>query len=171
MSEPKLRPPKRASETNWATAPYYFPMSSASKVIASCCLAVLVALYIVGAVSHGSLRHEVQTLPLWFPIVLGFQQRDVAKWSALPCLIFWLVIMVNIWLFLLGWARFVTGHFSAIEIAMTLIIGVACIIGLAVSFRWRTSLGWLGASTIAVAFAILQLAAFRISLIPYIATR
>jgi len=30
----------------------------------ACCLAVLVALYIVGAVSHGSLRHEVQTLPV-----------------------------------------------------------------------------------------------------------
>lgn len=171
MSELRLRPPKRASETNRAAAPYYFAMSSASKVIASCCLAVLVALYIVGAVSHGSLRHEVQTLPLWFPIVLGFRRREAAKWSALPCLIFWLVIVALIWLFLLGWARVVTGHFSPIEIAMTLIIGVACIIGLAVSFRWRTSLGWLGASMIAVAFAILQLAAFRISLIPYIATR
>lgn len=146
-------------------------MSSAAKVIASCCLAVLVALYIVGAVSHGSLRHEVQTLPLWFPIVLGFRRREVAKWSALPCLIFWLAIMVFIWLFLLGWARVVTGHFSATEIAMTLIIGVACIIGLTFSFRWRTTLSWLGASATAVAFAILQLAAFRISLIPYIATR
>src|SRR5690242_3791267 len=167
----KLRPPKRASGTNWVAVSYYFPMSNASKVIASCCLTVLVALYVVGAVSHGSLRHEVQTLPLWFPIVLGFRRREVAKWSALPCLIFWLHIVVLIWLFLLGWARLVTGHFSAIEIAMTLIIGIACIIGLALSFRWRTSLSWLGASTIAVVFAILQLAAFRISLIPYIATR
>ena len=42
------------------------------KTIGGCSLAVLVALYVVGAVSHGSLRHEVQTLPLWFPIVLGF---------------------------------------------------------------------------------------------------
>jgi len=146
-------------------------MPCALKVIASCSLAVLLALYVVGAVSHGSLRHEVQTLPLWFPIVLGFRRRGVAKWSALPCLIFWLHIVVLIWLFLLGWARLVTGHSSAIEIAMTLIIGIACIIGLALSFRWRTSLSWLGASTIAVVFAILQLAAFRISLIPYIATR
>ena len=34
------------------------------KSVAFSCLAVLVALYVVGAVSHGSLRHEVQTLPL-----------------------------------------------------------------------------------------------------------
>src|SRR5258707_1667842 len=101
---------------------------NASNWIASCCLAVLVALYVVGAVSNGSLRHEVQTLPLWVPIVLGFRQRELAKWSALPCLIFWLVIMILIWLFLLGWARIVTGHYSPIEIAMTLVIGVACAI-------------------------------------------
>jgi hypothetical protein len=41
-----------------------------AKLVASGCVAVLIALYVVGAVSvpPGSLRHEVQTLPLWFPI-------------------------------------------------------------------------------------------------------
>jgi hypothetical protein len=48
-------------------------MSKFSGWIAYCSLAVLIALYVVGAVSHGSLRHEVQTLPLWFTIVLGFR--------------------------------------------------------------------------------------------------
>jgi hypothetical protein len=47
------------------------------KWIAWCCLTTLVALYIVGAVSHGSLRHEVQTLPLWGPIVFGFRGQSV----------------------------------------------------------------------------------------------
>jgi hypothetical protein len=146
-------------------------MPNASKWIAYCSLAILVALYVVGTVSHGSLRHEVQTLPLWFPIVSGFQQRELAKWSALPCLIFWLVIMVFIWLFLLGWARIVTGHFSPTEIAMTVVIGVACLAGLAVSLRWRTTVRPLVAFGVAILFGILQLLAFRISLIPYIATR
>ena len=95
-------------------------MKNPSKAVAYSFLAVLIALYIVGAVSHGSLRHEVQTLALWFPIVFGFQKRELAKWSALPCLIFWLTLMVFIWLFLLGWARIVSGTFSPIEIAMTL---------------------------------------------------
>src|ERR1700736_4637641 len=113
---------------------------SYSKSIASCCLAVLIALYVVGAVSHGSLRHEVQTLPLWIPIVLGFRDRGLAKWFALPCLIFWLAIVVFIWLFLLGWARIVSGHFSPTEILMTLVIGAACLFGIVTSFRWRTRL-------------------------------
>ena len=39
------------------------------KVVAASSLAILVALYVVGAVSvpPGSLRHEIQTLPLWVP--------------------------------------------------------------------------------------------------------
>src|SRR5712692_6531091 len=98
-----------------------------ARVVAWCSLAVLMALYVVGAVSvpPASLRHEVQTLPLWFPIVVGFQKRELAKWAALPCFIFWLTIMVFIWLFLAGWARIVTGHFSPTEIAMTLVVGAS----------------------------------------------
>ena len=146
-------------------------MPNPAKVVASSCLATLIALYIVGAVSHGSLRHEVQTLPLWFPIVMGFRQREIAKWAALPCLIFWLAIMIFIWLFLLGWARIVSGHFSPTEIAMTIIIGIACASALAATFQWKTAIRPLMATMVTVLFAVLQLAAFRISLIPYIATR
>src|SRR5207245_1522366 len=43
-------------------------MLNGSKPVAFCALAILIALYVVGAVSipPGSLRHEVQPLPLWF---------------------------------------------------------------------------------------------------------
>jgi len=146
---------------------------SHGKVVAAGSLAVLIALYVVGAVSvpPGSLRHEVQTLPLWFPIVTGFQRKEVAKWAALPCLLFWLAIMVFIWLFLLGWARIVTGHFTPAEIAMTLIAGVGSLLGLVASARWRTATRPITAAAVVVAFAALQLLAFRLSLIPYVAGR
>jgi hypothetical protein len=148
-------------------------MTSAPKWLASCSLAILVALYIVGAVSvpPGSLRHEVQTLALWFPIVLGFQRREITKWMALPLLIFWLAIVTFIWLFLLGWARIVSGHFFPTEIAMTVLIGVACVSGLIVAFRWRTSVRPVVAISTIGLFALLQLLAFRVSLIPYIGRR
>ncbi len=133
-------------------------MRNASKTIACCSLAVLIALYVVGAVSHGSLRHEVQTLPLWFPIVLGFRQRELAKWSALPSFIFWLVIMVFIWLFLLGWVRILTGHYSPVEVAMTIVVGVACVCGIAVSLRWRTAVRPFAAMGVAALFVALQIA-------------
>jgi len=148
-------------------------MPNGPKELAFCSLAILIALYVVGAVSipPGSLRHEVQTLPLWFPIVLGFRQREITKWMALPLLVFWLAIVLSIWLFLLGWARIVTGRFFPTEIAMTIVIGVACLIGLMVSFRWRTRTRPLAAASVIGLFALLQLLAFRISLIPYIGRR
>src|SRR5262249_53973375 len=69
-----------------------------AKVVAYSSLAILVALYVVGAVGvpPGSLRHEVQTLPLWFPIVAG--------------------------------------HFFPTEIAMTLVVGGASLVGLWAGF-------------------------------------
>jgi hypothetical protein len=54
-------------------------MMNGLKGIGSCCLAVLVALHVVGVLSHGSLRHEVQTLTLWVPIVAGFNGREFAR--------------------------------------------------------------------------------------------
>ena len=148
-------------------------MPNPAKTAAACCLAVLVALYVVGAVSvpPGSLRHEIQTLPLWGPIVLGFQRRPIAKWMALPLLIFWLGIMLLIWLFLLGIANVVSGHFFPTEIAMTVVSGMACVVGLASTARWRTSVRAVTAALVVLAFAALQIAVFRISLIPYIARR
>lgn len=137
------------------------------KSIGACALAVLVALYVVGAVSHGSLRHEVQTLPLWVPIVAGFNRREFARWCALPCFLFWLPIMVLIWLFLLGWSHIISGTFSPVEVAMTIVVGLASAAGLFSclrGIRWS----WIGAGLF-VLFAFLQLAAFRISILHNIA--
>ena len=52
-----------------------------AKLVAYASLTVVVALYVVGAVSAtpGSLRHEVQTLPLWVPILAGLQDKPIAK--------------------------------------------------------------------------------------------
>lgn len=139
------------------------------KAIGYCALTMLLALYIVGAVSNGVLRHIVQTLPLWFPIVLGLRQREIAKWASLPCFVIWLALMTLIWLFLLGWAKVISGHFTAIEVVLTLVIGAASITGLVIGFRWRTSVNWSKALPTAAIFAVLQLAALRISFLPSIA--
>lgn len=144
-----------------------------AKLVAYASLTAVVALYVVGAVSTppGSLRHEVQTLPLWFPILAGLQDKPIAKWAALPCLIVWLTIMIFIWLFLLGWARIVTGHFPPIEIAMTIVVGIGSIIGLVTCLGWRTTVRPVAAASTFVVFAALQILALRLSLMPYIARR
>ena len=144
-----------------------------AKTVGYCSLAILIALYVVGAVSvpPGSLRHEVQTLPLWVAIVAGLRQKRIAKWAALPCFIFWLAIMIAIWLFLLGWARLVTGHFSPTEIAMTLVVGCGSAAGIVACLRWRTDVRPLEASGTFLLFAALQVFAMRLSLLPYVASR
>jgi len=142
-------------------------MTTHLKGIGAACLAILVTLYVVGAVSHGSLRHEIQTLPLWFAIVLGFNRKEMARWCALPCLGFWLLCMALIWLFLLGWSHIISGQFSPIEIAMTLMVGAASFAGVAFSIRglrWSTP-----GFAIAILFAVIQIACFRISMLPAIA--
>ena len=146
-------------------------MLTGSRGIALCCLAALVALYVIGAASHGVLRHAVQTLPFWFPILFGFRGSELAKWSALPCLIVWFAIVVMIWLFLLGWSRILTGHFSPVEIAMTLLVGVACLCGFGVALRWRTATRPLREAAIGVLFFALQVIALRVSVLPSIAHR
>jgi hypothetical protein len=130
---------------------------------------ILLALYVVGMISHGVARHIVQTLPLCFPILLGLREREIAKWAAIPCFIIWLLLMILIWLFLLGWAKVVSGHFTPIEVAMTLIVGAGCLGGLVVGLRWRTSMSRVKAISVAAIFAVLQLGALRISLLPPIA--
>ena len=140
--------------------------------IAFCSLAIIVSLVLgVGLVSHGVLRHIVQTLPLWLGVVFGFRRSPSAGWLALPSFLFWFVLMVFIWLFLLKIARIVTGTFTPIEIAMTLIVAAASAIGTATFFRIRSSLSALSAATIFVVMASLQWLCFRLSLLPSIAHR
>src|SRR6187455_1102630 len=129
------------------------------QLVATAALAILVALYVVGAVSvpPGSPRHEVQTLPLWIPIVAGYRGRPIAKWAALPCLVFWLAVMIAIWLYLLGIARIVTGRFFPTEVAMTLVVGAAAAIGLGACARWQTT-----TSLPAVAITLLAMTALQL---------
>jgi len=81
-------------------------MNRSFRILISCSAVIMAALLVVGAVSHGVIRHIVQTSPLWIAIVLGIRGSALTKWAALPCFVFWLVLMTAIWLYLLGWARF-----------------------------------------------------------------
>lgn len=136
-----------------------------------CCVLVIAALLVVGAVSHGVIRHIVQTAPLWLAIVLGTRRSEWTKWAAIPCYLFWLVIMALIWLFLLGWSRIITGTFSPTETAMTLVVGMASIAGVLKGFRMPTRVAWWHGITLFLVVAILQVIALRISLLPAIAHR
>jgi hypothetical protein len=141
------------------------------RILTACCVAIIAALLVVGAVSHGVIRHIVQTSPLLIAIVLGARRSAWTKWAALPCFVFWLLLMTAIWLFLLGWARIVSGTYSPTEIAMTMIVGLASLIGIIRAISMRSGVrGW-RATAMLVFVAALQIEALHVSLLPQIAHR
>jgi hypothetical protein len=140
-------------------------------LLAACSLAIMAALLVVGAVSHGVIRHIVQTAPLWIAIVLGTRRSDLSKWAALPSFVFWLLLMIAIWLFLLGWARIVSGTFTITEIAMTIVVGAASTLGIMAGLRMRTATRLAVAAATVLGVTLLNPIAFRVSLLPAIAHR
>lgn len=141
------------------------------RILVACCVSIIAALLVVGTVSHGVLRHFVQTSPLWIAIVLGIRRSGWTKWAALPCFVFWLTLMILIWLFLLGWARIDSGTFSSTEIAMTLIVGLASVVGIVRALGLRASVGAWSAIATVLLVAVLQVIAFQLILLPAIAHR
>jgi len=141
------------------------------RIVVLCGVLIITALLVVGVVSHGVIRHIVQTSPLWIAIFLATRHSAFTKLAALACFLFWLLVMVAIWLFLLGWAHIVSGTFSSTEIAMTLIVGLASAVGIGIGARLRSEVRVWSAIPAFLLVAALQLLAFRLSLLPAIAHR
>lgn len=146
-------------------------MNEDSRILAVCCIATIAALLVVGAVSHGVIRHIVQTAPLWIAVVLAARRSGWSKWAALPCFVLWLLLMINIWMLLLGLPHFLSGTFSPTEMAMTVIVGLAALVGIVRAVAMRTEIRPIPATATTLAVAALQVAAIRISLLPQIAHR
>jgi hypothetical protein len=131
-------------------------------VVAGCSPAIIAALVLgVGIGSHLVLRHVVQTLPLWVAFTLGLRRSPAAGWAGLPVFLFWLVLMAVIWLYLLGVSTMLSGHFTGLEIAMTIAVGIASGVGIVAFFRLKSHL----------VLTAVQLVCFRLSFLPAIAHR
>src|SRR5690348_5030142 len=140
------------------------------RLLIGCCLTMMTDL-LVGLVSHGILRHIVQTSPYWLAIALGLRGSPCSKWAGLPCFAHWLLLMINIWLTLLGFPHLLGGPFSPTEVAITLVVGVAALAGMAASVRIRSQVGAPTAAAAMRLVLVLELAALRVSFLPAIAHR
>jgi hypothetical protein len=132
---------------------------------------ITIALIIVGIVSHTLLRHAVQVAPLVVAIVLSFRASRVAVAAAAPLFAFWLLVMAAIWLFLLGIARIFSGTFTPVEITLTIIIGIASVLGLLSTFVRGAEALTVGRIGTVLGFAMLQFAAMWVSVQPFVARR
>ena len=138
-------------------------MDNRIRTLGICALILILSLYVVGIVSHGIIRHFVQTAPVWPVVWLGFRRSPWTKWAALSPLVLWLSLMINIWLMLLGLPHLLSGTFRPIEIAMTITIGVAAAVGIATALRVRTVVPWVSAVGALLLLACLQLFALWVS--------
>lgn len=140
-----------------------------ARTIALCAAALIVALLIVGYVANGIARHVVQTAPAWLVVIAGLRGAGATKWLALPVFAAWLAIMLFIWLYLLGIAHVLSGAFSPVEIAMTIVVGVACVFGIFLALGSRSRMSWSsGLFTLLIA-AGLQVGALWLSMQPQFA--
>jgi hypothetical protein len=145
--------------------------SASSRKIAICCLAMIFALWIVGVASGEIVRHLIQTLPIWLGVILGFRNSGWVKSAVLPFFIFWLGIMALIWLYLLGVSRIITGHYSSTEIAMTIVVGLAALLGITVCVQMKTRIKPIQAVAVFVLTSLAQYAAMYVSLMPRFRSR
>jgi hypothetical protein len=136
------------------------------------CLAVVAgSLVVVGIVSNTMLRHLVQIVPLVVALALLVRRSDWGPSAAVPLFAFWFLVMGAIWLLLLGLARIVSGRFTPAEVTLTVIIGVASLLGLATASRRGASIPFAAHIATIVGFAILQFVAMWLSLQPMVASR
>jgi hypothetical protein len=134
--------------------------SSRSRPLLAVSLAILIiAILCVGVVSRTVVRHIVQAIPPVVALILVAAQSRLAPSAAAPILTFWLGVMINIWLFVLGIARIFSGTFSGVEIALTIIIALASGLGILSIVRWGTRLGPAPRVAIATVFGVAQFAA------------
>jgi hypothetical protein len=146
-------------------------MSTNQKIIAACLGGVALSLVLVGIVSGTLIRHLIQILPVVLALITVTRQSTWNAYAALPIFLFWLFIMTLIWLFLLGIARVVTGHFSVAEILLTVLIGLSSIWGTATVIRHHPKTGLVTGLSVFVIFAALQIMAMWLSLTKQFANR
>jgi hypothetical protein len=94
-------------------------------------ITIIAALLIVGLVSETILRHVIQVIPL--ALALTMRKTSYRAAASLPLFVFWLGIVTLIWLFLLNLSTIASGTFSKTEVALTVVIGFASLLGMRAS--------------------------------------
>lgn len=142
-------------------------MSADAKGVAICLGAVILSLLLVGVVSSTLLRHAVQVIPLVLALAAVARRSDWAGSLALPVFLFWFLISLAIWLFLLGIARIVSGHYSPTEVTLTVVMAVAGIVGFMPAVRMLPPGRRVQGIALAVVYFIFQYGVLWFTYLPF----
>ena len=142
---------------------------SGQRFVLGCLIGLALALLLVGIVSDTSLRHIVQTLPIFVAAGVVTLRPDWGAYAALPIFLFWIFIVVMIWLFLLGLSHVANGHYTAIEVASTVFMAGLSVSGVVRSVPLGRPLRPIGRVLAVISFGALQVAAMWVSFLKPIA--
>lgn len=132
---------------------------------------LIVALLLVGVESGTLVRHLVQVAPAMLALVVVRLHSPFGRAATLPIVSFWLTLMLTIWCYVLGYTRIIGGRFTTVEIALTVAVALACLIGLTGGARPAANLSRPRRAATAVLFGALQLAALWVSMQPFASGR
>jgi hypothetical protein len=124
---------------------------------------ITLALLVVGVVSNTMARHLIQICPVVLAMMFSLFRSRGSHWHALPIFVSWFIIMSLIWLYLLGISDIVTGHFTPTEVAMTIVIGIACLYGIWEAIAVRSATPAAMNVLVFIAFAGMQVLALWLS--------
>ncbi len=136
------------------------------RLIAVCCLALIMALFIVGQAADEQIRHLIQIAPVCVVAVFGFRGSDLAKWAGAALFLFWGGIVTLITLHLTGVAHVINGEFSPTEVSMVWVMGVACALGLGLAVMAKGRSKPAAAIAVFVLMAALLVGDMWVSLLP-----
>lgn len=105
------------------------------KIVAISLLAVAILLLVVGIESGTIARHIIQIIPIVTVVPVAFRDREHGLPPALAVLLFWFIVMVLIWLHLMNVTHILQGTFTTLEIIITLMIALMCLVGILKVFR------------------------------------
>jgi len=146
-------------------------MPSRPGPVNTCLIGLALALVIVGLVSGTIVRHLLQIAPIVLLLATLSGRPATSAAAALPVFAFWLAIAVLIWMFLLGVSRIANGHYTRVEIAMTIVRAACSMYGSVVSLRQSVAMSMSARVGWFVVFALLQVTAMWMSMSRTVATR
>lgn len=137
-----------------------------SRVVAAGLVGVLLGLLAVGLVSQSLLRHAVQVIPVAVALWGIARRKAWGRPAALGVCALWCFIMLLIWLFLLGVARIVSGHYTPAEVVLTVLIAAAGAIAFAAGLRLPRDMGRAASLATALLFFGLAYGAVWLTYLP-----
>jgi hypothetical protein len=147
---------------------------SPRNLVALCLAGVAVSLLLIGLESGTIVRHIVQIIPIPAAIAVAVRRPAWGALVAIPIFLFWSLIMVLIWLFVLGISRAASGHYTAFELTMTVVIVLFSVAGIAASGRRVAAPTWSHRLVVLCVFALaggVQFAAMWTAFLPPFASR